>query len=68
MPELRFFMRTPPLCVQYTTVLGKLQRIIIRATEISGFGNPDLPNAKPSPLWGEGAEQSEADEGDVPIS
>ena len=28
--------------------------------------NPDLPNAKPSPLWGEGAEQSEADEGDVP--
>ena len=28
--------------------------------------NPDLPNAKPSPLWGEGVERSETDEGDVP--
>jgi hypothetical protein len=30
--------------------------------------NPDLPNAKPSPLWGEGVERSETDEGDVPTS
>ena len=28
--------------------------------------NHDLPNAKPSPLWGEGVERSETDEGDVP--
>ena len=33
-----------------------------------GSTNPDLPNAKPSPLWGEGVERSETDEGDVPTS